>query len=42
MNLDYVQVQAEYAEALVALEAVAFPTADRSELLSLEGVHKQM
>ncbi len=41
MNLDYVQVQPEYAEALVALEAIAFPTADRNELLSLAGVHKQ-
>ena len=41
MKLDYIQVRPEHADALVALEAVAFPTADRGELLSAEGVLKQ-
>ncbi len=41
MNLEYMQVRPEHAEALVALEAIAFPTADRGELLSVEGVLKQ-
>ncbi len=41
MKLDYIQVRPEHADALVALEAVAFPTADRGELLSVEGVRKQ-
>lgn len=41
MNLEYIQLRPEHAEALVALEAVAFPTADRGELLSVEGVLKQ-
>jgi len=41
VNLEYLQVRPEHAEALVALEAVAFPTADRGELLSVAGVLKQ-
>ena len=41
MKIEYIQVEPEHAEALVALEAVAFPTADRGELLSVEGVLKQ-
>lgn len=41
VNLEYVQVRPEHADALVALEASAFPTADRGELLSVAGVLKQ-
>jgi len=41
VNLEYLQVRPDHADALVALEAAAFPTADRGGLLSLAGVLKQ-